>query len=199
MSSRQPLSKQTPSQTLGPFFAFGLTAEQYDYPGVQIADGNLADDPVPGARIIITGRVFDGAGAPVPDALVEIWQADSTGRYPNAGGSNLGFRGFGRQGTGVDDENRFRFRTVKPGPIDASQAPHINVIVAMRGLLSHIYTRIYFADEAEANARDPVLALVPPERRQTLIAAREDAPDGETVYRFDIRMQGENETVFFDV
>lgn len=191
-------SRQTPSQTLGPFFAFGLTAAQYGYPGAQIADSDLADDAVPGARIIVTGRILDGDGAPIPDALVEIWQADSSGRYPHTGGSNLGFRGFGRQGTGIDAENRFRFRTVKPGTIDAGQAPHINVIVAMRGLLSHVYTRIYFADEAAANARDPVLALVPPERRGTLIAAREIV-EGETVYRFDIRMQGENETVFFDV
>jgi len=192
------MSHQTPSQTLGPFFAFGLAARQYDYPGAQIFDGDLVGDPIPGARIRIIGRVFDGGGQPIPDALVEIWQADAAGRYVQPGGSNLGFRGFGRLGTGVDPENRFLFRTVKPGAIDVVQAPHVNVILSMRGLLSHVYTRIYFGDEVEANARDRVLASVPPERRHTLIAPHESEAD-ETIYRFDIRMQGENETVFFDV
>jgi protocatechuate 3,4-dioxygenase, alpha subunit len=105
------------------------------------------------------------------------------------------FSGFGRQGTGTDPDNRFIFETIKPGPVDAEQAPHISVIVFMRGLLTHAYTRVYFSDETEANARDPVLNSVPEDRRQTLIATRE--ADG--TYRFDIHMQGDAETVFFDV
>jgi protocatechuate 3,4-dioxygenase alpha subunit len=108
------------------------------------------------------------------------------------------FKGFGRCGTGTDLENRFAFDTIKPGPPGDGQAPHVNVIVFMRGMLCHVYTRIYFADEAEANARDPVLTSVDEARRGTLIAARETTPAG-TVYRFDLHMQGPDETVFFDV
>jgi protocatechuate 3,4-dioxygenase alpha subunit len=190
-------SRQTPSQTVGPFFGYGLTAEQYRYPGAQIAGSVLADDSVPGERIRITGRVLDGAGAPIPDALLEIWQADAAGHYVGEARGNTGFRGFGRQGTGTDPDFRFSFATVKPGAIGGNQAPHVTVILFMRGLLSHVYTRIYFSDEGAANERDPVLASVPAARRRTLIAERQSL-GGETVYRFDIRMQGKDETVFFD-
>jgi len=191
---------QTPSQTVGPYFAYGLTPEQYGYPMTAIADGRLAGDGVEGERIRIEGRVFDGAGAVVPDAMIEIWQADARGRYAHPAdprGSNASFRGFGRFGTGTDPDNRFVFDTVKPGAPGDGQAPHVNVIVFMRGLLLHAYTRLYFDDEAAANAVDPVLATVPQERRHTLIAARRQTPDG-VVYRFDIHMQGDAETVFFD-
>lgn len=193
--------KQTPSQTVGPFFAYGLTPEQYGYPFTSIAGADLAGGDTDGERIRIEGRVLDGEGQPVPDAMIEIWQADGRGRYAHPldpRGSNSGFKGFGRVGTGTDPGLRFVFHTVKPGSVDGRQAPHINVVVTMRGLLVHAYTRIYFSDEAEANARDPVLAAVPPERRPTLLAARTSSPGG-AVYRFDIRMQGEAETVFFDV
>jgi protocatechuate 3,4-dioxygenase, alpha subunit len=193
--------KQTPSQTVGPFFAYGLTAPQYGYEFSGIASDILDGDLIPGERIRIVGRVFDGAGDPIPDAMIEIWQADCEGRYAHpvdGRGSNQAFRGFGRFGTGTDPEWRFQFRTIKPGRVDGTQAPHINVIVFMRGMLTHAYTRLYFSDEAEANARDPVLLGVPAARRRTLIAAREDSPAG-AVYRFDIRMQGDEETVFFDV
>jgi protocatechuate 3,4-dioxygenase alpha subunit len=108
------------------------------------------------------------------------------------------FVGFGRCGTGTDPESRFIFDTIKPGPIGDGQAPHVNVILFMRGLLTHVYTRIYFADEAEANAADPVLASLEEPRRRTLIATRESGPGG-TVYRLDLHMQGPDETVFFDV
>ncbi len=192
---------QTPSQTVGPFFAYALSAAQYGYAHNSLASGAVADESVPGERIRIVGRVLDGAGEPAPDAVIEVWQADSSGRYPHPAdrrSSNAGFKGFGRFGTGTDAESRFMFSTVKPGPVNRDQAPHINVIVFMRGLLSHAYTRIYFADEAEANARDPVLSSVPEERRGTLIARRENA-EATTTYRFDIVMQGEGETVFFDV
>jgi protocatechuate 3,4-dioxygenase alpha subunit len=193
--------KQTPSQTVGPFFAYGLTPEQYGYPFRSLAGATLADDDTPGERIRIVGRVLDGDGVPMPDAMIEIWQADALGRYAHPAdprGSNVSFTGFGRCGTGADPENRFIFDTIKPGPIGDGQAPHVNVIVFMRGLLSHVYTRIYFADEAEANAPDPVLATIEEARRRTLIAARESGPAG-TVYRLDLHMQGPDETVFFDV
>jgi protocatechuate 3,4-dioxygenase alpha subunit len=189
---------QTPSQTVGPFFAFGLSPEQYGYPFASIATGHMADEAADGERIRITGRVLDGEGAPIGDAMIELWQADAQGRYasPAEPRRNAGFSGFGRQGTGTDPENRFIFETIKPGPVDSDQAPHVSIIVFMRGLLTHAYTRLYFSDEIEANARDPVLNCVPQERRSTLIAQRQE--DG-ALYRFDIRMQGEGETVFFDV
>jgi protocatechuate 3,4-dioxygenase, alpha subunit len=193
--------KQTPSQTVGPFFAYGLAPQQYGYPFRSLAGPVLLDEETPGERIRITGRVLDGEGNPVPDALLEIWQADGEGRYAHPAdrrGSNLRFKGFGRCGTGTDPQHRFLFETIKPGPIGAGQAPHVNVILFMRGLLSHLYTRIYFADEAEANARDPVLGNVEEARRGTLIAARQTTPAG-VVYRFDLRLQGSHETVFFDV
>ena len=193
--------KQTPSQTAGPFFAFGLTAPQYAYPYDAIASGDLADAQTPGEHIRIEGHVFDGAGELITDAMIEIWQADSEGRYAHpADGrlSNQSFHGFGRFGTGIDPLGGFAFNTVKPGPVDGAQAPHINVIVFMRGMLTHAYTRLYFSDEASANARDAVLQSVPADRRNTLIARRSDN-GGATVYRFDIRMQGDSETVFFDV
>ncbi len=193
--------RQTPSQTVGPFFAYALTPEQYGYDFKSIADGNLIEGDVPGQRIRIEGRVLDGKGDLVPDAMIEIWQADGEGRYAHPAdprGSNVAFKGFGRMGTGTDPESRFIFDTIKPGSVDGTQAPHINVTIFMRGLLLHAYTRIYFSDEAAANTRDPVLASVPAERRNTLIAVRNETPAG-AVYRLDIRMQGADETVFFDV
>jgi protocatechuate 3,4-dioxygenase alpha subunit len=193
--------RQTPSQTVGPFFAYALTPEQYGYDFASIADGVLVEGEVPGQRIRIEGRVLDGNGDVVPDAMIEIWQADEQGRYAHPAdprGSNVGFEGFGRMGTGTDPQARFIFDTIKPGSVDGVQAPHVNVIVFMRGLLLHAYTRIYFSDEAAANARDPVLASVPADRHHTLIAVRDETSAG-TVYRLDIHMQGPNETVFFDV
>jgi protocatechuate 3,4-dioxygenase alpha subunit len=192
--------KQTPSQTVGPYFAYGLVPEQYGYPFASIAGGRLVRSDTDGERICIEGRVLDGEGQPISDALIEIWQADAQGRYAHPAdprSSNASFKGFGRVGTGTDPENRFVFETVKPGSVDGKQAPHINVIVLMRGLLLHAYTRLYFSDETAANAEDPVLASVPANRRDTLIAKREQTPAG-VLYRFDINMQGPRETVFFD-
>jgi len=193
--------KQTPSQTVGPYFAYGLTSQQYGYQQTSIAGGTLTDDSTEGERIRIEGRVFDGEGAPVSDAMIEIWQADAQGRYGHPAdprGSNSGFTGFGRTGTGTDPENRFVFETIKPGPVGEGEAPHIAVVVFMRGLLSHVFTRLYFEDEAEANAGDPVLMAVPVDRRDTLIAKRADT-DGTPTYRFDIHMQGDAETVFLEM
>lgn len=193
--------KQTPSQTVGPFFAYGLTPEQYGYDLTSVADGAVRDDSTAGTHIRIEGRVLDGRGDVVSDAMIEIWQADAQGRYAHPDdprGSNADFTGFGRQGTGTDPQSRFRFDTVKPGITAEGSAPHISLIVFARGLPSHAYTRIYFADEAAANATDPVLSQVPAERRDTLIAPRKDG-SGVPTYRFDIHLQGDAETVFFDV
>jgi len=200
MASSQTKLTQTPSQTVGPYFAYCLTPQQYGYDFANIASGNVASAETEGEHIRIEGCVLDGAGNPIDDAVIEIWQADSKGRYANPvdpRGSNASFKGFGRRGTGTDPQKRFTFDTVKPGSVDGKQAPHINVIVLMRGLLLHAFTRIYFSDEKRANDSDPVLAQVPPKRRDTLIAERTNTPAG-TVYRFDIHMQGDRETVFFD-
>jgi protocatechuate 3,4-dioxygenase, alpha subunit len=195
---------QTPSQTVGPFFAYGLTPELYRYPYRSAVGDRLVHGGTEGQRIRIEGRVLDGDGEPIPDAMIELWQANAHGRYSHPADDRSDnrldpdFKGFARTGTGIDPECRFVFDTVKPGAVGDGQAPHLNLIVLMRGLLSHLYTRIYFADEAEANAADPVLARVPPDRRHTLIAERDETPGG-IVYRLDIRMQGRDETVFFDV
>jgi protocatechuate 3,4-dioxygenase, alpha subunit len=193
-----PKARQTPSQTVGPYFAYGLSPEQYGYQQnlTSIAGSEMAAGDVEGQRIRVEGRVFDGAGNPISDALIEIWQADGLGRYSHPSdprGSNSAFKGFGRCGTGTDPRNRFWFDTIKPGSTGENAAPHLNVIVSMRGMLLHAFTRIYFADEA-ANATDKVLRSVPADRRDTLIATHE----GGGVYRFDIYMQGDKETAFFD-
>jgi protocatechuate 3,4-dioxygenase, alpha subunit len=195
------MSGITPSQTVGPWFAYGLTPlGQYEWS--DLATGDLITPDVVGERIRIEGIVRDGDGVPMPDAMIEIWQADGQGRLPERGNGakpNTSFTGFGRAPT--DPKGLYWFETVKPGaiagPEGKPQAPHILVAVFARGLLVHLYTRIYFADEA-ANASDPVLKLVPADRRETLIAKKESR-GGKTVYRFDIRLQGEGETVFFDV
>ena len=190
-------SEQTPSQTVGPYFAYTLTPEQYGYHFTSLAGPTMVDEKFPGERIRIVGRVLDGDGVPIPDAMIEVWQADTNGRYPDASRQD-GFTGFGRVGTGTDPECRFWFDTIKPGAPSEGQAPHLNVMVFMRGLLSHLYTRIYFSDEENLNAGDPVLLSIDETRRKTLIARREETPGGP-VYHFDIHMQGALETVFFDV
>jgi protocatechuate 3,4-dioxygenase alpha subunit len=191
---------QTPSQTVGPYFAYGLLPEQYGYEMASIASPSVARSDTAGSHIRIEGHVLDGEGKIITDAMIEVWQADAAGRYAHPAdrrGSNMSFKGFGRCGTGTDAENRFWFDTVKPGSVDGRQAPHVNVIVFMRGMLVHAYTRLYFSDEAAANAKDPILQSVPADRRGTLIAEKAATPAG-VVYRFDIRMQGDKETVFFD-
>jgi protocatechuate 3,4-dioxygenase, alpha subunit len=161
----------TPSQTVGPFFGVGLPFEK----GEQIVPPGSA------GAIRIEGQVLDGKGAPVPDALLEIWQPGT---------------GFGR--TRTDSEGAFSFMTVKPGatpaPDGRTQAPHLNVTVFARGLLRHLVTRMYFPDEPEANAVDPALNLIEPARRETLIARSCGG-----VLHFDVRLQGEQETVFFAI
>ncbi len=192
--------KQTPSQTVGPYFAYGLCPQQYNFDLKSLFTPELVDERASGEHISVIGRVFDGDGKVVPDALLEFSQVDAKGRYPASRRETLesGFRGFARVGTGTDPQQRFVLRTVKPGSAAPGEAPRLDVIVLMRGTLMHAFTRIYFDDEATANAADPVLAAVPAERRGTLIAKREER-DGNVVYRFDIRLQGNGETVFFDV
>ena len=200
MSALETNFGQTPSQTVGPYFAYGLTATQYGYDFDQPFDAVLALDGASGERIRLEGRVIDGDGNTVSDALVEISQPDGLGRYPASvdEARAIGFRAFGRCGTGTDAGLRFVFDTVKPGPETPGEAPHINVIVTMRGLLLHTFTRIYFDDEVQANAADTVLASVPEARRHTLVAKRVES-GGAVRYVFDVRMQGADETVFFDV
>lgn len=176
----------TPWQTVGPFFSIGL-----DWPNAHDMAGH--DD-----SIEIEGLLNDGDGNPVMDGMIELWQADGAGRYAHPADrqnteADSAFRGFGRCAT---TPCGFRFRTIKPGrvpfPRGGLQAPHILVGVMARGLLRRLTTRLYFADEP-SNAEDPILALVPPERRNTLLAK----PEGDGIYRFDIRLQGPEETVFF--
>jgi protocatechuate 3,4-dioxygenase alpha subunit len=200
MSAQEANFGQTPSQTVGPYFAYGLTATQYGYDFNQPFDAVLALDAARGERIRLVGRVIDGDGKPINDALVEISHADSTGEYPQSveDARTRGFRAFGRMGTGTDPQNRFTFYTVKPGAEASGEAPHINVLVLMRGMLLHTFTRVYFSDEAEANGKDTVLSSVPAERRKTLIAERSEN-GGVVTYTIDINMQGPNETVFFDL
>jgi protocatechuate 3,4-dioxygenase, alpha subunit len=190
------MKKQTPSQTVGPFYAIGLTNRTLNL---------LANESTQGQPIRIEGQVFDADGQPIPDVMVEIWQANAYGRYNHPDDKqekplNVAFKGWGRSGT---DENCFyRFETIKPGQVpgqdDSVQAPHVNITVFARGMLVHAYTRMYFADDP-ANEHDPVLCSIKNKaRRRTLISSCA-VKDGMTVYRFDIRLQGENETVFFDV
>lgn len=200
MSALETNFGQTPSQTVGPYFAYGLAAAQYGYDFDQPFDDRVALEGARGERIRLVGRVIDGDGKPINDALVEICQPDGEGHYPTSveDARARGFRGFGRMGTGTDAQNRFVFQTVKPGANAPREAPFIGVIVTMRGLLLHAFTRVYFADEAKANAEDAVLSQVPAERRGTLLAQRSEE-GGQVTYTLDIHMQGEQETVFFDV
>lgn len=182
----------TPSQTVGPYFAIGLPWPR----------GPLAVPEQTEAAIRITGVVLDGAGQPVPDCVIETWQADPDGRFADLHGYGEpslrpGFRGFARHAV-EDGDGTFAIVTLKPGPVAGlegeMQAPHIDVSVFARGMLHRCVTRMYFVDEAAANQADPVLTRVPAERRATLLA--EPAAGG---YRFDIRLQGADETVFFSL
>lgn len=177
----------TPNQTVGPFFHIGL-AHLYrpDIAGTDASE-----------RLTIQGRVLDGDGNPVNDSLIEIWQADAQGRYTEATVGQRRFHGYGRVAT--DENGAFRFSTTKPGrvagPAGALQAPHLAVAVFMRGLLRHLVTRVYFPDE-QSNLQDPVLKLVPAERRSTLIARKH--ADGPRSLEWNVILQGRDETVFFD-
>lgn len=184
----------TPSQTVGPYFSLRLAHDASE------SILTTSDD-----RIIISGKVTDGDGNHIEDAFLEIWQAGTSGRYRHPDDTrdlelDEGFTGFGRAKSDFET-GEYRFETLKPGRVPdaegAFQAPHISMVIQGRGMLNPAFTRIYFSDETAANADDLVLRSVPGERRDTLIAHLEEGSDPPR-YRFDIRMQGEGETVFFD-
>lgn len=207
----QPLAylKETPSQTAGPYVHIGLIPHQA---GFEIFKNNfvnvLAGAATRGERITIEGRIIDGTGAPLRDALIEVWQANSEGRYNHPADTQKkklddGFRGWGR--TGTDFKTcLYTFETIKPGPVIArtgakSMAPHINFWIVARGINIGLSTRMYFSDEAAANATDPVLNLIEQEARRSTLIAQRSVRQGKVVYTFDIVLQGERETVFFNV
>lgn len=204
--------RETASQTAGPYVHIGLAPQAA---GLDIFANNfgsvLVAEGTKGPRIRIEGRVFDGIRTVLKDVLIEIWQANAEGKYAHPGDRQPGksldptFRGWGRSCTDFDS-GVYTFDTVKPGSVmgrdNRPMAPHINLWIVARGINLGLHTRLYFSDEAEANARDPVLNVIEWEaRRRTLIATRvEPAADGgAVVYRFDIRLQGDGETVFFDI
>jgi len=196
--------KETPSQTAGPYVHIGLTPNFCDISGVYEGDLGTAmiNDKTTGERITVTGRIFDGAGALVRDAVIEIWQADGAGLYNSPsemrGTADPNFTGWGRCPTRAED-GVYSFETIKPGKVPFKdgrrQAPHITFWIVARGINLGLHTRMYFPEESEANNADPLLLRIEHrDRVATLIAAR----DGST-YTFDIRLQGENETVFLDI
>jgi protocatechuate 3,4-dioxygenase alpha subunit len=202
----QPLNylKETPSQTAGPYVHIGLTPNFCGIGGVYAADlgSRMVNEQTKGQRITVTGRVIDGAGAPLKDALVEIWQADAAGLYNSPteirGSADPNFSGWGRCATGAED-GVFTFETVKPGPVpysrDRQMAPHISFWIVARGINVGLQTRMYFPDEVEANAADPLLMRIEHRHRVATLVATGAAPN----YVFDIHLQGEKETVFLDI
>jgi len=206
------IRRETASQTAGPYVHIGLAPQAAGFDIFANNFGNvLVDAQTKGERIRIEGRVFDGIGTVLKDVLIEIWQANAAGMYAHPADRQAKnkidphFRGWGRAATDFDS-GVYAFETIKPGPVEGRNgrfmAPHINAWIVARGINIGLHTRIYFSDEAEANAKDAVLNLIEWEqRRTTLVAERQGkkAKDGSAVYRFDIRLQGEDETVFFDV
>lgn len=196
------LLPETTSQTAGPYVHIGLALAAAGNPTREEEIWNIMAKPeAPGEHITVIGRVFDGNGHLIRDSFLELWQANHEGVYDEDYNLEKPFNGFARTATTFDAGSEWTVQTVKPGSVLAAdgrpQAPHINVSFFARGVNIHLHTRIYFDDEAEANSKDPVLNMVLPERRNTLIAKREEV-DGKVVYRFDMTIQGENETVFFD-
>ncbi len=211
---------QTPSQTVGPFFAYCLTAKQYGYNYNSIITDSLVDESIEGERILITGRIFDGQGNVIPDAIIELNQpdlrmiydlrfnnlrntksneleinTDSQSEIVNRKSKIVNPLGFARVGTGTSVDGSFTFTTIKPKAING-QAPFIGVMIMMRGSLHHLHTRLYFSDEN--NKHDSLLNLIPEDRRNTLIANKLQK-NNQIFYEFNIRMQSEEETVFFSI
>ena len=203
------MMRETASQTAGPYVHIGLAPQQAGFDVFENNFGSvLTNAQTKGERIHIEGRVTDGIGSVLNDALIEIWQANAEGKYAHPGDRQPGkaldpnFRGWGRSCTDFDS-GVYSFDTIKPGLVAGRNgrfmAPHINLWVVARGINLGLNTRLYFSDEAEANSNDAVLNIIESEaRRQTLIAQRE-VKEGAVTYRFDIRLQGEGETVFFDI
>ena len=203
-----PLLRETASQTAGPYVHIGLAPNAAGFDIFENNFGAVVVGPqAEGERIVIEGQVFDGSGTPLRDVLVELWQADAHGRYAHPadrqpGARDAAFRGWGRACSDFET-GLFSFETIKPGAVAGRDgrrmAPHVSLWIVARGINLGLNTRLYFDDEAAANAADPVLGMIEWEvRRRTLIAQRQQRA-GRTVYRFDIRLQGEGETVFFDV
>ena len=198
--------KESPSQTAGPYVHIGLApgAAGFDIYKRELG-WDIAGPNAKGERIRVEGVVIDGTGSPIKDVLIEAWQANADGHYahPEGGGPvEDGFRGWGRVITDFDT-GEWGFDTVKPGPVmgrnGRMMAPHINLWIVARGINIGLNTRLYFSDEAAANAADPVINLIEWERRRKTLIAQRTERDGKAVYRFDIRVQGEDETVFFDL
>lgn len=198
--------KETPSQTAGPFVHIGLApgAAGFDIYKQELG-WDIAGPNAKGERIRVEGIVIDGTGSPVKDVLLEAWQANAEGIYAHpesAGKVEEGFRGWGRVITDFAN-GEWGFDTVKPGAVPGrngtTQAPHINLWIVARGINLGLNTRIYFEDEADANGADPVLNLIEWERRRATLIAKRSERDGQVVYRFDIQLQGQDETVFFDI
>lgn len=199
MAQKLDYLQETPSQTAGPYVHIGLAPGDAGFDIYHQELGrDIAGPDTEGTRITVTGVVTDGTGAPVKDVLIEVWQADVGGVYPGQGSAADGFRGWGRVVPDFET-GTFTFETIKPGTVTGRNrqmmAPHLNLWLVARGINTGLNTRMYFGDEPEANAADPVLNLIEQaHRRDTLIARA----DGST-YHFDIRLQGDGETVFFDV
>ena len=196
--------KESPSQTAGPYVHIGCVPNFCGITGVFPEDlgGVMRRPGARGEHITVTGCVWDGTGTPLRDAMVEIWQADADGIYPGndpRGEADPNFTGFGRN-PGNQTSGEWTFETVKPGrvpmPDGRLQAPHVSVWIVARGINIGLHTRMYFADEEAANAEDPILGRIEHQNRVPTLLAQ---PEGQGAYRFDIRLQGENETVFFDV
>lgn len=200
--------KETPSQTAGPYVHIGLIPHMAGFDIFQNNfDNVLAGAATKGERVTIEGRVIDGSGTLVRDALIEIWQANAAGKYNHPGDRqdkvlDTDFRGWGRSGTDFDT-GIYRFDTIKPGPVSwrdgKIQAPHINVWVVARGINIGLSTRMYFSDEGELNRVDPVLNAIEMESRRATLVAQRSEQNGRVAYTFDIVLQGNNETVFFDI
>lgn len=200
--NRHDLLPETPSQTAGPYVHIGLALAAAGNPTREVEIWNeLAKPSAPGEHILLTGQVFDGNGNLVRDSFLEFWQADHQGQYDPVYDVEKAFNGFGRTAT-TFDAGDWTLHTIKPGQVADQRgqpmAPHINVTLFARGINIHLQTRLYFDDEVEANARCPVYNLPEPERRPTLLARRCEI-DGRLAYRFDIYLQGPQETVFFDI
>ncbi|KNC13782.1 MULTISPECIES: protocatechuate 3,4-dioxygenase subunit alpha [Pseudomonas] len=196
------LLKETPSQTAGPYVHIGLAlAAAGIEPREHEIWNQMAKPEAPGEHILLLGNVYDGNGHLVRDSFLELWQADDQGHYHIDFDQDKPFNSFGRTAT-TFDAGEWTVQTIKPGVVNNAagvpMAPHINISLFARGVNIHLHTRLYFSDEAEANAKDPVLNLIEqPARRETLVATRCEV-DGKLAYRFDMRIQGEGETVFFD-
>ena len=204
MAQKLDYLRESPSQTAGPYVHIGCTP---NVAGIEMYGGDLGASlkrgPVKGREITLRGTVFDGTGTPLRDAMIEIWQADAEGLFPSAnetrGAADPNFTGWGRS-AGDPETGEFSFETIKPGPVPfpdgRMQAPHITVWVVARGINIGLHTRAYFADEEAANAADPILSRIEHQNRVPTLLAR---PEGAGVYRFDIHLQGPDETIFFDM